>query len=426
VPSPKARPIRVAIDARLATGERGGVEQFIAGLAFGLSSLDGDTEEYHFLVNEGHDTWLRPLLSGPSSLLVYPADTANPSLPATGLGVRNAMKRALPHPVLEALRRRRDLARALGPSTGFIESSGIDVMHFSMQTGFLTSIPSVFSPQDLQHIHLSDFFSKDELSYRETVYRGLCRQAAAVTVMTSWGKRDIVEAFGLPPEQVQVTPYAGQVMPAEPPSGPEMDAVRARLGLPPSFALYPAKTWPHKNHRRLIEAIALLRGQSFDAHLVLTGHQGGRERQLLDLADTLGVSDLVHFTGMVSSVELSALYSMSRLLVFPSLFEGWGMPIIEAFRAGLPVACSSATCLPDITAGSATLFDPTDPSNMADAISRTWRDEALRERLIERGRHRAALFSWPSTARIFRACYRLAAGTETDEDRVLLSASPVV
>ena len=129
----------------------------------------------------------------------------------------------------------------------------------------------------------------------------------------------------------------------------------------------------------------------------------------------------------MDEVQLRSLYGLSRLLVFPSLFEGFGMPILEAFAAGLPVACSDVTSLPDLTGSAARLFDPRDPAAIAAAIGELWTDESKRDELRRRGLARAAAFSWDKTARVYRAHYRQIAGRGlTDEDVNLLLAAPLV
>jgi glycosyltransferase involved in cell wall biosynthesis len=121
------------------------------------------------------------------------------------------------------------------------------------------------------------------------------------------------------------------------------------------------------------------------------------------------------------------MFRLAHMMVFPSLFEGWGLPVVEALSAGLPVACSNVTCLPALTAGTSELFDPSDSAAIADAMARVWADDRLRERLISDGRARAARFSWDHTARMFRALYRTLGGRELSaEDRALLDAPPIV
>jgi glycosyltransferase involved in cell wall biosynthesis len=299
-------------------------------------------------------------------------------------------------------------------------------MHFPMQVGFQTDVPTIYAPHDLQHLHLPQLFSAAAIARRETQYRALCERASIVTVMSSWGRDDIIAQYGLPPEKVRVVPWSGAIEAYDLPTESQIAAARDRLALPERFALYPAKVWPHKNHLRLVAALKLLRERGVDVPVILTGDQPGAEVPVLAEAEDLGVADLVHFVGFVTSAELVALYRMARIMVFPSLFEGWGLPVVEAMSAGLPVACSNVTCLPAVTAGAAELFDPADTAAIAAAIARVWLDDRLRERLIADGRARAACFSWDHTARIFRACYRMLGNRElTAEDRALLDAPPI-
>ncbi len=420
-------PLTVCLDARLVSGEWGGVEQVIIGLAGALSRLDDGDERYLFLVNPGHTAWLEPFVSSPSSLLLASppasAPVEDPTLRATA---RRAVGRAIPRSLRTAIRDRLPRTYLLPESDGTIERAGADVMHFPMQVGFRTGVPTIFAPHDLQHLHLPQFFSRPAIAEREARYRALCDRASIVTMMSSWGRDDIVARYGLPPEKVRVVPGAAAIEVYDLPTEGETAAARARLGLPERFALYPAKAWPHKNHLRLVAALKLLRERGVDVPVVLTGEQAGSDVAILARAEALGVADLVRFVGFVTPGELVALYRAARMMVFPSLFEGWGLPVVEAMSAGLPVACSNVTCLPAVTAGAAELFDPADPSAIADSVGRVWGDERLRERLIADGRARAARFSWNHTARIFRACYRMLAGRELSvEDRALLDAPPI-
>ena len=415
------------MDARLVSGEWGGVEQVIIGLASALSRLDDGDEEYLFLVNPGHTAWLEPFISGPSSILMTMPPAAPPikrnDLGATALRMASA---AIPSQIRAAVRRRMPRPYILPESDGSIERAAVDVMHFPMQLGFLTEIRTIYTPHDLQHLHLPQFFSRTDIARREKQYRTLCDQASIVVVMSTWGRDDILARYRLLPEKVRVVPWAATTAAYEQPTERDVAAVRERLRLPEQFAVYPAKAWPHKNHLRLVAALKLLRDRGIDVPVVLTGNQGGSEIAVLAKARALGVADLLHFVGFVTPGDLVAIYRMATMMVFPSLFEGWGLPVVEALSAGLPVACSNVTCLPAVTAGAAELFDPTDSAAMADAIGRVWSDNRLRERLIADGRARAACFSWDHTARIFRACYRMLGGRElTPQDRALLDAPPI-
>jgi glycosyltransferase involved in cell wall biosynthesis len=244
--------------------------------------------------------------------------------------------------------------------------------------------------------------------------------------MTSWGRGDFIEQYGLPPEKVTVVP-GGSVLSEYPaPTPDDLDSLRAGLSVPESFLLYPAQTWPHKNHERLLEALARVRDESgVTIPLVCPGRQTRHYRRIRELMDELGLAKTTSFPGFVSSRDLRGLYELGTGLVFPSRFEGWGLPVCEAFDAGLPVASSTATGLPEVVGDAGLLFDPDDVAEMARQLHRLWTDEGLRADLRERGGRRAAELSFDHTARLFRAHYRQVAHRSlTEEDRILLASPP--
>jgi glycosyltransferase involved in cell wall biosynthesis len=406
-------PPRVCIDARLGSGVFGGVEQFVIGIAAGLSALAEGDEEYLFLTHPEHEEWLTPYVAGPCGVM-HPR-----------LGYRRRRARALRKAAIERI----PLIgprHSVRPSDGTIEAAGIDVIHFPFQDAFTTDIPSIYQPHDLQHLHLPELFSRWQRQRRETIYRTHCERAEAVVTMTSWGRRDLIESYGLPEDKVWVVPGAS-VLPEYPePSAAELAEIRARLALPGSFLLYPAQPWPHKNHTRLLEALSLIRDRTGTSiPLVCSGAPARAFRRVRDRARELGLETTTFFPGFVSPKELRGLYELATALVFPSRFEGWGLPICEAFSVGLPVGSSSATGLPELVGDAGLIFDPGDGDGMADRVQRLWQDEGLRRELSERGRERGRSFSFNHTARLLRAHYRRVAGRGlTEEDRILLAAAP--
>jgi glycosyltransferase involved in cell wall biosynthesis len=406
--------LRVCVDARLGGGLSGGVEQVVIGVAAGLSRLEDGAEEYLFLAHPGHDEWLRPYIRGPSRMLHSRMEYAGE-----------------PGIIAELRRRARALpfgrgSRDIPASDGTLERAGSRLVHFVHQEAFLTDVPSIYQPHDLQHLHLPELFSEREQRRRERVYRTHCERARLVVAMTSWGRRDLIESYGLAEEKVAVVPW-GSVLDDYPAPGPgDLERIRAERSLPEAFLLYPGQTWPHKNHKCLLEALALLRDRNgIEIPVVCPGRRNHYFPQVEERARDLGLEGMVSFPGFVSQLELRALYSLARGLVFPSRFEGWGLPIPEAFSAGLPVASSSATSLPGLVEDAGLLFDPADPDEMAAQISRLWTDEGLRRSLAEKGRERAKLFSFDHTARLFRAHYRRLGGEElTEVDCSLLAAPP--
>lgn len=410
-------PLRVCLDARLADGVAGGIQQFVMGLASGLSRLEDGDEEYWFLSHPAERGWLTPHLSGRCRPLDVAGAGARPGLLARG--ARRLVDAAAASRVGGVLPVR------IPPSDGVAEARGADVMHFTIQGGFRTSIPSIYQPYDLQHVHLPRFFPAYGRKWRDVTYAELSRQARRVVVMSSWVRDDVVRHLHLPPEKVQVIPWAPVTEEYPAPGEADVAATRARLGLPARFALYPAQTFPHKNHLALVQAVAIARGRGEEVHVVCPGRQSAHFARVAAEVRRLGVEDLVSFPGYVSPLELRCLYRLATLLVFPSLFEGGGMPVFEAFAAGVPVACSDVTCLPAQAGDAAILFDPCDPPAIADAMARLWSDASLRATLVRRGAARVARFTWVRTARTYRALYRLVGGRPLgDEDRALLDAPP--
>ena len=419
VVSAAARPLRVVIDARLRDGEMGGVQQTLIGLAHGLSQLEDADEEYLFLAVEDSCDWLRPHLRGRCGVL--PAARAVPAAPR-GLGGL-ARRLADVGPVRRQIERGPlgRLVRVEVPtSDGTIERSGADVMHFALQAGFWTKVPSIYVPHDLQHAHHPEYFSPFELRWRAVHYGPLANQARAVVALSAWGKGDLIQHLRLPSEKVAVIGWA-PVIDAYGEPGSEEARVLSHFNLPPQFVLYPAQTWRHKNHLRLLDALARLRDRDGLAiHVVCTGQQNDHYPSIQRRVRALGLEEQVRFLGYVSGAEVKSLYRAARALVFPSEFEGYGMPVAEAFRAGLPVACSNATSLPELAAGAALLFDPTSVDEIANALRRVWSDDGLRVDLARRGRERAAALSWREVARRYRALYRFIARRELGADDVAL------
>jgi len=416
-------PLRVCIDARLVDGQVGGVQQEIMGLAGGLSRLGGD-EEYLFLAHADAADWLGPHLGGNCRLLPLPAGPAARTRPRWRQALRDFDKGRR-----RLFRRLRGLDGVadfkIPPSDGTAEAAGASVMHFATQGGFRTQLPSIYAPQDLQHLHLPELFSPEDHAFRRGFYRPMCEQARAVVALARWGKEDLVRSFGLPPGKVRVIGLASSLAEVPEPGAEELAAIRRRLALPEAFAFFPAQSFRHKNHLGLLRALADLRDRrGLPVPLVLSGHQNAFFPEIVREIDRLRLGSQVRALGYVSAVELAALYRLARLLVFPSRFEGFGMPVVEAFHAGLPVASSRATCLPDIAGQAALLFDPESAADIAEAVERLWTDPALRETLASRGRARAVLFSWDRMARSYRALYRMVSGrTIGGDDRHLLDAA---
>ena len=199
----------------------------------------------------------------------------------------------------------------------------------------------------------------------------------------------------LPAAKIDVVPLGLGMRPAPAPTGAAELRRRLALGDGP-VVLSVAAALPHKNLDRLIRAFAAL-GDG-DARLAMVGHAGRETERLRTVAGECGVGDRVRFTGWVSDADLEGLYGLAAAFVYPSLHEGFGMPVLEAMRRGVPTAAADATSLPEVAGDAALMFDPRSVEAIAGAMRRLLDDGALAEDLARRGPPRAARFGWDRTA----------------------------
>ena len=264
----------------------------------------------------------------------------------------------------------------------------LDVLHFPFSTMIprVASVPTVTSILDLQHEYLPEFFSKPELAYRKLVYGRSARDSDLVIAISEHAKQTLIERLRVPQERVRVIHLGADLATFTPSDGPRGD-----------FLFYPANRWSHKNHEQLFKALAILRCTRPDLRLVLTGsgHEGH--------AVPAGVEVL----GRVPVEQLVELYRTAAALVYPSLFEGFGIPLIEAFATGCPVAASNTSSIPEVAGDAAVLFDPTSAEAIAAGVEQVLSDPAP---YVARGLARAPLFTWSHSAEAHIAVYRELAG----------------
>ncbi|MBI4588287.1 MAG: glycosyltransferase family 4 protein [Candidatus Rokubacteria bacterium] len=227
------------------------------------------------------------------------------------------------------------------------------------------------------------------------------RMAVALVTISDFSKRTLIQTYGVSADRVHVTPHgvrADLFAPAA--DAGATAALRRDLDLPPEVLFFPANTWPHKNHARLLEALAALREtDGLRPCLVLTGSVKHGHRGVMDAVRRLGLRDQVRWLGYVDQRRLVALYRAATALVFPSLHEGFGLPILEAMACGCPVACSRTTAAGETAGDAALTFDPTDVSEIAHALRALLQSEELRRDLTRRGLRRADQFTWERSAR---------------------------
>jgi glycosyltransferase involved in cell wall biosynthesis len=392
--------LRVGIDARMNGNHFHGAAMTTIALIRELCATSTDTEKYSILTSDHDAAWVRTAVDDRAELLTSSAVEA---------GVPSRMKQSIQKlpavsNVAAFFDRNFPGHVRVAESDGAIEGAGLDVMHFTMQAGFRTHVPFIYQPHDLQHLHYPENFTRAERAWREATYRTLCQDAAAIAVMTEWGKRDLVVKFGLPPNKVTVIPWAPLI--SQPRDRQDDSSVLRKYAITGPFLLYPAQTWPHKNHINLIRAISVLKNSGLDLTLICTGRCNELHPNIEREMRRLKLENIVRFLDFVPHSHMAALYRSCRALVFPSKFEGWGLPVTDAMHAGVPVVCSNLAVLREQTAEAAQTFDPNDVDAMADAIARVWQDEALRTELVALGKQRARLFTWRRTADSYRQLYR--------------------
>lgn len=224
-----------------------------------------------------------------------------------------------------------------------------------------------------------------------------CRRASAIIAVSHATKRDLVQLYGLDPAKISVIHEAAapQFVPASP---ARVTQARARYDLPDRYLLHVGTIEPRKNLNRLLEAVYRLRVTGEDVRLVMVGGKGWLYQSFFRRLEELGLGDAVQLAGYVPDADLPAIYSGARLVVVSSLYEGFGLPALEAMACGAPVTCSHTSSLAEVGDDAASYFDPTDVAVMADEILTVWQDEALQEVMRQRGLNRAAQFSWERAA----------------------------
>jgi glycosyltransferase involved in cell wall biosynthesis len=250
---------------------------------------------------------------------------------------------------------------------------------------------------DIQHEECPEFFPQQALDERRRIYRDAIGRARHIFAISDFTRRTLIGRLNVPEEKITVTPLAADplFLPGSPARG-RRDEVLRKYGLTPGgYFLFPGNTWIHKNHRTAVDAMQRLCGGRTGSPLLVCIGAAREAQELLDARiDQMGLRHQIRFLGYCPSADLPGLYEGARALLFPSLYEGFGMPVLEAMWCDCPVVCSNTTSLPEIAGDAAVLVPPSDPDAIAAALERVSGDEDLRRDLVARGRRRAATYSW--------------------------------
>lgn len=288
-------------------------------------------------------------------------------------------------------------------------SRGLDLLHGLAFVGPLFSAcPTVISVHDLSFMRYPEAFRRFNRTYLSLFTRLSVRRAARVIAGSESTRQDVIALCGVRPERV-ITVLDGVDEAFTPASPAACDEFRRAKGLQDGYILFLGTLEPRKNIARLIDAYAALRGRPGAGRvppLVIAGAKGWFYESLFTQVTSLGLLDDVLFPGFISAEELPWWYRAARIFVYPSRFEGFGLPVLEAMACGTPVITSNASSLPEVAGDAALLVDPEDTPALSDAIGRLLGNAALHQQLSAAGLQRAATFSWNRTATETVGVYR--------------------
>ncbi len=272
----------------------------------------------------------------------------------------------------------------------------------------LTPCPSVVTIHDCIHLRFPQYLpNRFAYAYAKSSLWVATHRSSRILTVSDASKRDILRYFHIPEKKIDVIPNAIDERFWAPPLEEEVEHVRERYQLDAPFVLYAGNIRPHKNIERLIEAFYLLRKRGFDeVKLLVIGDEISKYATLRRAVHSYKLHKHVRFFGFVEDKTLAILYRLARVFVFPSLYEGFGLPPLEAMASGTPVITSNVSSLPEVVGDAALLIDPYEPEAISDAMQRVLSDAGLRADLRARGLARARHFSWERSISRVREIYQ--------------------
>lgn len=357
-------------------GGKSGISQYIVKLLSGLAELD-QTQKWEVIVYKDEQSIFLP-------------SSANVTPIAYGGHLRNPVANIAWHQiVLPRVCRRKEIDVLFLPAG-------------NRRLPFSIDCPSVGTVHDLSSIHVAEKYDPLRTTYIKHVLPHLIRRLTHVITCSESSREDIIEYGGVPRERISVIPHGVDHDIYVPHDRDDAAArVLSKYGIRHPYILYVSRIeHPGKNHVRLIHAFTQLKERARLPHqMVLAGSDWSRAEEVHGAAaQSSAVTDIL-FTGFVPDVDLPRILGCAELFVFPSLYEGFGLPILEAMACGVPVACSNLSSMPEVAGDAAVMFDPYNEGEIAAAIMQTLTDSELRHTMIERGIKRSRLYTWDETAR---------------------------
>jgi len=364
--------MHIGIDAHAIGARQGGNETYIANLIKSLAEIDGDNLYTIYLANAGAAAQWRESFTS---------------------RYKNFSVRLLPPPT--------PLVRVPVYLTYELFRRPVDVLHVQYTAPPFCQVPVIVTIHDLAFERMPETFTRRGSFQLKLTVRRTAKKAARIATVSEYSRQDLLSIYKLTPEKVVVTYNGVEPSFAPQPSIPnEAEEVRRRFGVSRDFLLAVGSLQPRKNMVRLIRAYARLRSEreDFRPQLVIVGRKLWLASEIFDEVKRQRWADDVILTGYVADEDLPALYRAARAFVYPSLFEGFGLPPLEAMACGTPVVTSDVSSLPEVTGGAALLIDPNDERALANALIEIVSNERLRAELRERGIAQAKKFTWRDAA----------------------------
>lgn len=373
--------MRIGIEVTAAVRQGGGIGRYVRELLRALAARDSGNNYRLFYASPA------PL---PHTLPSLPANFCSTHLPIDDIWLARLWQRMRAPLPVEMITGR------------------LDVYHspdFTLPPT-LPSTPKLLTVHDLSFIRDPDSASPPLRSYLQIVVRRSVRRATHILADSQATKDDLTELYRAPPEKITVL-YAGVDQSFQPVSDPrQLAEVRDRYGIGEApFVLSVSTLQPRKNYRRLIEAFEIALGHT-QFVLVLAGGKGWLHDEILCEVRRRNLEAKVLFPGFVPETDLKALYSAAEVMAYPSLYEGFGLPVVESMACGTPVLTSTAPCLPEIAGQAAILANPYDVQAIADGLTQLTTDPELCADLVQKGLTRARMFNWDDSARKLLGLYR--------------------
>lgn len=380
--------MRIAFDCSLVPGQQGGVGQYSYQLAHALSRVDKENSYILYL--------LAP---------VY-RKVAEEKLGLPVGGNFSVLMKRTPVPF--------QLFKYAGAKECMLGGVEADVFHsnnFCVPRFRDRRKKVIATIYDISVVTHPECHKKANIAHCLAGIKDAVKYADAIISISEHTRDDLIRHFGAPPEKITVTSLAAGPGFRNITDAGVLQMVRNRYNLPVSFVLFIGSLEPRKNIKGLLRAYSCLPERTRkEFPLVIAGGRGWLNSDIPGLVSELGIKDRVHFAGFIKEEDLSAVYSMASLFVYPSLYEGFGLPILEAMACGTPVVTSKTSSMPEVAGDAAVLVEPTDADELVFSMRQLLENGAKRAELAVKGFERAKMFSWEKCARETIAVYRRVAG----------------